>query len=404
MRALTEPLVITGAAVRTHLGGEMRSVLDRLRLGEARPFVRYEEAVDAGCGCTLIGRYEGALDDASLGIQRPAGRFMGRAARMALSAAREAVAQSGVDPRQLGVVVGSGTGDVETHRAIDAHLAERGRARGVGPTTIPRLMASSVSANLATVLGAEGPSVSAAAACAGGAWNLVIAAQLLLAGDAEAVLAGGVEVADLHFHIGFDEMRAYTRRDNDQPERASRPYAADRAGFVFGEGAGLVVLERASSAAERGAEVLGHLHGWGMSSDGSGEMVRPSVGGPQRAIESALRRAGLEAREIGYVNTHATGTAADLIEVDAFADRVNAPYSSTKGYTGHTVSAAGALEAVFTCAMLREGWFAPCVNATPLDPALPRPPVCAPTRGAARWALSHSFGFGGTNVALVLGA
>ena len=197
-------------------------------------------------------------------------------------------------------------------------------------------------------------------------------------------------------------------RDSDRPERASRPYAADRAGFVFSEGAGVVVLETRARAEARGAPVLGTVRGFGMSSDGSGSMVAPGSAGAELAMRRALDHAGVSPEEVDYVNTHATSTpVGDVAEVRAmrrvFGERLVA-YSSTKGYTGHPVSAAGAIEAIFTLAMLRGGFIAPCVNAEPLDPELlDYPPVVRPESRPLRTALSNSFGFGGTNATLVLG-
>jgi 3-oxoacyl-[acyl-carrier-protein] synthase-1 len=250
--------------------------------------------------------------------------------------------------------------------------------------------------------------VSATAACAGGAYNILIAAQLIEAGFMDAAIAGGVEATDIHFHAGFDSMRAYNGDDNDHPERASRPYAADRAGFIFGEGSGVVVLETRERARKRGATLLGALAGYGMSSDGEGEMVAPSQDGALRALRQAVAHAELTPDDIDYVNTHGTSTPiGDVSEVQAmrrFFDDRRVPYSSTKGYTGHTISGAGTIEAIFTLLMLRGGWVAPSVNAEPLAPELEDyPPVRAPLDLELRHAISNSFGFGGTNVALVLG-
>jgi 3-oxoacyl-[acyl-carrier-protein] synthase-1 len=289
-----------------------------------------------------------------------------------------------------------------------AKLTREKGARRVSPTVIPRLMASTVSANLATVLGTTGPSFTATAACAGGPYNLLLAAQLIEFGHVDAAVAGGVEVADIHFHVGFDAMRAYTAKDNDRPERASRPYAADRSGFVFSEGAGVLVLETRAGAEARGATILGSLRGYGMSSDGSGNMVAPAAAGAELAMRRALKHAELGAEAIDYVNTHGTSTpVGDVSEVRAvkgvFEGR-KVPYSSTKGYTGHPVSAAGAIEAIFTLAMLRGGWIAPCVNVETLDPELSDyPPVLEPESREMSLAASNSFGFGGTNATLILG-
>ena len=398
--------VVTGMGLLSQIGTGVAEHRAALRFGKQVPFSVYEPGVRCQTGCRLVGAYKDALDPAELGLDRSEARFMGRMSLLAVRAARLALEQSGLPTRELAVVVGSGTGEIETHREVARRVERGGRVR-VLPTTIPRIMASTVSANLATVLKTRGPSVSVTAACAGGAYNLLVAASWIREGLVDHALAGGVEAEDVHFHLGFDSMRAYTRVDNERPERASRPYAADRAGFVFGEGAGLLALEARETAERRGARILGQIAGWGMSSDGTGEMVAPDSDGAELAVRRALRHADLPAERVGYINTHGTSTPlGDISEVRAlrrvFAERA-VPYGSTKGYTGHTVSAAGALEAGFTLLMLREGWLAPSVNAEPLDPELgDYPPVLRPTPTHAEWALSNSFGFGGTNAALVL--
>ncbi|MDJ0974547.1 MAG: beta-ketoacyl-[acyl-carrier-protein] synthase family protein [Planctomycetota bacterium] len=403
-----DDIVITGAGVCCNLGDDLDAITAALRAGQGGPFVRWEPAVAMKCRCELIGLYDGDISDDALGTTRAQGRFLGRTARMALKAARTALAQSGLERRDLAVVFGSGTGDVETHRSLQKRLDKTGDAKRVLPTLIPKLMASTVSANLVNVLQTTGPSFSASAACAGGAYNILLAAELIRGGHVEVALAGGAEMADPHFHAGFDSMRAYNGTDNETPERASRPYAADRAGFIFAEGAGAVVLEKRGTAEARGATILGVLLGYGMSSDGEGEMVAPSRDGARRAMQAALENAQVDAAAIDYVNTHGTSTpVGDVGEVRAIETLLggrHVAYSSTKGYTGHTVTGAGVIEGIFTLAMLREGWIAPSINASPLDPELEGyPPVREPTDREITTALSNSFGFGGTNVALVLG-
>jgi 3-oxoacyl-[acyl-carrier-protein] synthase-1 len=402
-------VVVTGAGVLCHFGDDLQTIESMLREGRNTPFTIYPAGVETKSRCQLAGQYQGGLSDDDMGVTKSQGRFMGRQSRLALGAARRALAQSGLERRDLAVVVGSGAGDVATHVEIQKQMDTRGDIRRVLPTVVPRLMASTVSANLVNVLQTTGPSFTTAAACAGGAYNLLLAATLIESGHVEAAVAGGSEMCDPHFHAGFDSMRAYNAEDNETPERASRPYAADRAGFIFSEGAGIVVLETRAAAEARGATILGRLRGWGMSSDGEGDMVAPSSDGARRAIEMALRHAGLTPADIDYVNTHGTSTpAGDVAEVRAlrgvFGNR-HIAYSSTKGYTGHTVSAAGAIEAIFTLLMLKNGWVAPSVNARPLDPELhDYPPVLDPTPMRLRHALSNSFGFGGTNVTLALSA
>ncbi|HET6584111.1 MAG TPA: beta-ketoacyl-[acyl-carrier-protein] synthase family protein [Nannocystaceae bacterium] len=408
MRDPEREVVVTGVGVCTNMGDDLGAVTQRLRSGEGGPFVRYELAERYQCRCRLVGLYAGDVSDDAIGIKKAEGRFLGRASRLALKAARTALAQSALDRRDVAVVVGSGTGDVETHQQIHDKLRTTGDAKKILPTVIPRIMASTVSANLVNVLRTTGPSFTATAACAGGAYNLLLAAELIEHGHCDCAIAGGTEVADPHFYAGFDSMRAYNGQDNDHPERASRPYAADRAGFVFGEGAGILVLETRASANARGAEILGSIRGYGMSSDGEGEMVAPARDGAMAAMRRALKHGGVAPEDIDYINTHGTSTPlGDVSEVSSIRqlfDGRAVPYSSTKGYTGHTVSACGAIEAIFTLAMMREGWIAPSIHADPLDPALvDYPPVRTPTRATLELALSNSFGFGGTNVTLVLG-
>jgi 3-oxoacyl-[acyl-carrier-protein] synthase I len=401
MRDPARTVVVTGAAVLCHLGDDLAQVERALREGRGLPFIRHAPAVAAGSRCQLFGSYRG-----DLAAERRQARFMGRAALMAYKAALAALAQSRLQRRDIAVVAGSGTGDVATHIDVQKNL-ERADGPRVSATVIPRMMASTVSANLATALRTTGPSFTASAACAGGAYNILLAAELIEHGHVDAALAGGAEVADEHFHVGFDAIRAFNGQDNEHPARASRPYARDRAGFIFGEGAGMVVLETKADAQARGAEVLGVIAGYGMSSDGTGDMVCPTVEGAFAAMERALRHAGMGAGQIDYVHTHGTSTViGDISEVRAlrrlFGGR-RVPYSSTKGYIGHTISAAGAINAIFTLSMLRGGWIAPCINAEPLDPELDDyPPVVRPTERPLRVALSNSLGFGGTNVALVL--
>ena len=399
---------MTGTGVCCHMGDDWASIETALREGRPTPFARWAPAVEYETGCQVVGIYPHELTPDLLEIEKSQARFMGRAALLGLRAARLALAQAQLSTREAAVVVGSGTGDVETHREVMARVARSNGRPRVSPTVIPRLMASTVSANLATVLGATGPSFNAAAACAGGAYNLLLAAQLIELGHVDTAVAGGVEVADTHFHLGFDAMRAYTSKDNDRPDRASRPYAADRAGFVFSEGAGVLVLETRAGAEARGATILGTLWGCGMSSDGTGNMVAPAAEGATLAMGRALENAGLSPDDIDYVNTHGTSTpVGDVSEVRAMRDVFGGrrvAYSSTKGYTGHPVSAAGAIEAVFTLAMLRGGWIAPCVNVDQVDPELEDyPPVLQPESRPLKLALSNSFGFGGTNATLVLG-
>ncbi len=399
-------VVVTGAGVACNLGDDLAVIEGMLRRGESIPFDTYDVAVRLQARCQVIGHYKGDVSDAALGIKKPQARFMGRASRLALKAARSAIEDAGRHTRDLAVVFGSGTGDSEAHVEVRRKIDQYNDTKKCSPTLIPKLMASTASANLVHVLETTGPSFSATAACAGGNYNILLAAMLIQSGHCDAALAGGVEARDEHFFAGFDAMGAYSRDSNDQPHRASRPYAADRAGFVFGEGAGAVILERRGAAEARGAKILGVIRGWGMTSDGSGEMVAPDWHGAHATLVSALKHAHITPADVDYVNTHGTSTPlGDTSEVKAMRELFEGRcvrYSSTKGYTGHTISAAGVIESIFTMAMVRGGWVAPSAHASPLDPELADyPPVLEPTDAELRWAVSCSFGFGGTNAAIV---
>jgi len=402
-------VVVTGTGVCCNLGDDLGEIAGVLRRGEQPGrIVVWQPAVDADARCHLLARYDGAVDNEALGISRKQSRFMGRAARLALKAARAAIKCADVDVEQFAVVAACGAGDVDTHIEVGERIAA-GSARKVSPTAIPRLMASTVSANLVNVLETRGPSFSAVAACAGGSYNILLAAQLIANGHVDGAIAGGSDVGELLFFAAFDAMRAFNSADNDNPSRASRPYAADRAGFVLGEGAGMLILETREAAAARGADILAVIRGFGMSSDGNGEMVAPASQGAFEAMSRALTFAKLEPADIDYINTHGTSTPlGDIAEANAIRRLMKdrpVLYSSTKGYTGHTVTAAGAIEAAFTIEMLRGGWVAPCINASPLDPALEGyEPVLEPTNAELKIAMSNSFGFGGTNVSLILAA
>jgi 3-oxoacyl-[acyl-carrier-protein] synthase-1 len=400
-------VVITGMGACCHLGDDLDAMSRLLRNGDTLPFVPYDVAVEYGARCQIIGPYTGNVSDEALDITKKQSRFMGRASRIALKAARLALADAKIDPKRIGIVVGSGTGDVDTHVDVLRKLDATKQMRRVGPAVIPKIMSSTVTANLVNVLKSTGPSLSASAACAGGAYNIIIASQMIQLGVIEAALVGGVEAVDPHFFAGFDAMRAFNSQDNENPVRASRPYAADRQGFIFGEGAGMLLLESRDAANRRGAQVLAIVDGYGMSSDGDGEMVAPNETGAVAAMAHALKNANCPADSIGYINTHGTSTPlGDVSEIRAIRRAFGSHrpfYSSTKGYTGHTITAAGAIEAIFTVQMLRGGWIAPSVNASPLDPNLEDySPLQTPIDIDLHRAMSCSFGFGGTNAALIL--
>ena len=339
-------------------------------------------------------------------VKRSLRRFMPDPSLYAYHAARAALADAALGEEDVtsernAVVVGSGVSStLETAEAIA--LAKAQGARKVPPYVVPRVMGSTVSANLATALGVQGPSYSIVSACATSAHCIGHGAELIQLGKADRVIVGGAEEVRWTSAVLFDAMGALSTGFNDQPTKAARPYDRRRDGFVLAGGAGILILEAEDFARERGARIRAEVAGYGASSDGS-DMVTPKAGGIARAMRIALREA---AARIDYINTHGTSTVAgDLMELDAirevFGERVP-PISSTKGLTGHAIGASGAHEAIYCLLMMERGFIAGCANLDEPDPALAGLPIVSATREAQLSAvMSNSLGFGGTNASLI---
>jgi 3-oxoacyl-[acyl-carrier-protein] synthase II len=339
-------------------------------------------------------------------------RRLDRVQQMALVAAREAWADAGItdiDPERLGVCVTSGIGGITTLLDQYDNMKERGPTR-VSPHTVPMLMPNGPAAVVALELTARAGVHVPVSACASGAEAIAMGLDMIRTGRADVVVAGGSEAVLHPLPIsGFATMRALSTR-NDEPERASRPYDKARDGFVMGEGAAIIVLERESSARARGATIYGELAGAGMSADAH-DIVQPEPtgAGAARSIRFALRDAGLSPADIKHINAHATSTPlGDVAEAlamrSALGDALDgAVVSATKGVTGHLLGAAGAAEAIATLLALRDRVAPPTRNLDDPDDGLeldiarvdPRP---LPPGSIA--ALSNSFGFGGHNVTL----
>lgn len=338
---------------------------------------------------------------------------MSASARYCALAALDAVADAGLEAAELvepatGCLVGSGIGDAASiHHA--ANLFDSGRLRRIDPYTVLRAMSSSASAALTNLFGLRGRSYSLSSACATSAHNIGHAYELISHGMIDRALAGGGEEVDQLTAAAFQALRmALSTRYNETPERASRPYDADRDGFVVSGGAGILMLEELESARRRGARIHAEIAGHGANSDGF-DLVLPQPEGRQAAacMVEALNDAGLEPAAVDYVNTHGTATIhGDLAEAEAlrnvFGPQVP-PFSSTKSMTGHALGAAGALEAIFCILMLEEGFLAPSINIERLDPAFEDLPIVTTARDhPVETVVSNNFGFGGTNCSLVL--
>lgn len=336
-----------------------------------------------------------------------------RFVQLAVVAAREAVADSGLDPEtwdgtRVGVVMGCGVGGVTTMETQHGRLLAKGPG-AVSALTVPMLVPNMVAGNLAMDLRATGPNLVTATACASGATAIGTAAQLLREGACDIVVTGGSEAAVSPTLVtGFAQMGALSRR-TAEPAAASRPFDRDRDGFVIGEGSGVLVLEREADARARGAGVRARLAGYGASADGH-HLTAPDPEGTAvlRAVRAAMEQAGVVSGEITHVNAHGTSTPLnDAVEARMLRGLlgVGAAVTSTKGALGHTLGAAGAIEAVMTVLAIERSMIPPTANLVQQDPAHELDLVtAAPREEKVEVAMSNSFGFGGQNAVLILTA
>jgi 3-oxoacyl-[acyl-carrier-protein] synthase II len=409
-------VVVTGLGLVTPAGRGAADAWQGVLAGKPTAAID-DELVAAGTPVTTVCRVPTFDPDAELG--RGASRRLDRFTHLALLAATEAVAHAGLtdgeadtivaaDPDRVGIIVGSGIGGAETWQDEYPRYLEKGPAR-VSPMFVPKMLSNTAAGTIAIRTGARGPNLTVNTACAAGASALHVARDLIAAGAADLVLAGGVEAGITGLAISaFAQMGALSR--NPDPSQASRPFDVDRDGFVMGEGAGILVLESAEHAARRGATALATLAGCGASVDTHHTTAPPEDGGGAiLAIQRAIDDAGIDPTSIGHLNAHGTSTPLnDVAEARALravlgdhTDRI--AVTSTKGVTGHLLGAAGAVEAAFALQALREGLVPPTANLTTQDPAIDLDVVAGEPRAVALDAvLTTSMGFGGQNAALVL--
>jgi 3-oxoacyl-[acyl-carrier-protein] synthase II len=400
-------VLVTGLGATTPLGGDVATTWSALLAGKSgvRTLVDdWAQELPVRIGAPV------AVDPRDV-LDRVRARTLDRSQQLALVAAKEAWADAGspdVEPERLAVVVATGIGGVITLLTSYDALREHGPRR-VSPHTVPMLMPNGPAAAVALELGARAGVHAPVSACASGSEALAVALDLLRAGRADVVVCGGTEAAMHPLCVSaFWQMRALSLR-NDEPTAASRPFDKARDGFVMGEGAGVVVLETAAHANARGAKVYGELAGAGMTSDAHHIAApEPTGAGAARAIEFALRDAGLAAADIKHVNAHATSTPlGDVAECRALRSALGStidqiPVTATKSMTGHMLGAAGAVEAITTVLALRERICPPTINVDDPDDEVDIDVVRFDSRPLAPGAaLSNSFGFGGHNVALV---
>lgn len=333
-----------------------------------------------------------------------------------MAAAQQAIEDAGWTPddreslERTGVLIGSGIGGLNSIANTAVMMAEKGPKR-VSPFFVPGALINLISGQVSIKYGFKGPNHSVVTACSTGAHAIGDASRLIEYGDADVMIAGGAEAAICEIGIaGFNACKALSTKGEDDPKRASRPYDRDRDGFVMGEGAGIVVLEEYEHAKARGAKIYAEVIGYGLSGDAH-HITAPSEDGEggERSMRAALRNAGMEPKDIDYINAHGTSTMADTIELGAVermlgehASKVT--MSSTKSATGHLLGAAGAIEGIFSILAIRDQIAPPTINLdnVAVETKIDLAPNAAVKR-EIKVALSNSFGFGGTNASVLFG-
>ena len=401
-------VVVTGLGAVTPLGLDVESTWSNLLAGESgaaeiTQFDHSDYPVHFACEVKDF--------DATEWIDRKAARRMDRFTHLILAAARQAVADSGLEIEKeadrIGAAVATGIGGLQSFQDCYDQLLERGPDR-VNPFSIPAIIPNLGAGWVSIELGTRGPLLAECTACAASNMAIGDGTDEIRLGRADVMLCGGTEAAVTQVGIaGFGAMRALSRR-NDDPVRASRPFDAGRDGFVMGEAGAMVVLEELEHAKARGAKIYAEVAGYGLSSDAK-HITDPDPTGPVTAFKMALGEAGVGLDEVDYVNAHATSTpVGDSSETQmlkyALGDEnaYKTPVSGTKGATGHCLGAAGAIEATFTILAIRDGKLPPTINYEVPDPACDLDYVPNEPRDAdVKIAVSNSFGFGGHNACVV---
>lgn len=405
-------VVITGMGIICPTGNTVQEAWKNAAAGQSG--IRELERVDTSRIENTIGG-EVVNFDADKHLGRRVARRTDRVTQLALVAAQQAMEDSGLEITDdncydVGCIVGSGIGGLETIVDTVQTFESKGH-RGISPLAIPMMLIDATAAKLSIEYGIRGPNYDITTACATGNDCIGHAAEQIRSGRIVAALAGGAESAFVESAIAsFNNMKALSRR-NDAPEKASRPFDADRDGFVMGEGGALLVLEELEHAKARGATIYAEVLGYGQTSDAYHVTAPMENGaGAMKAMEIALRDAELNAADLDYINAHGTGTPLnDKSETLAIKNTLgehayNTPISSTKSVTGHLLGAAGAVEAIFSIMALRDNVLPPTINLDTPDPECDldyTPNVCREQK--IRTAMSNSFGFGGHNAVLIFG-
>ena len=401
-------VVVTGMGMLSPLAASVEGTWQRMLKGESG--ITPIQGFDAS---TYTTRFAGEVTDFELEpyLTSKDARKMDTFIQYGIVAGHQAIDDSGldlerVDMTRCGVAVGSGIGGLGMIEKNHIELLEKG-VRRVSPFFVPGSIINMISGNLAIRLGFKGPNIAITTACTTGTHNIGYAARTIAYGDADVMLAGGAEQACTPLGIsGFNACKALSTR-NEDPQAASRPWDTGRDGFVLGDGAGVMVLEEYEHAKARGANILAELVGFGMSDDAYHMTLPPEQGeGAEAAMQGALRDAGVNGNQVDYVNAHGTSTpGGDVAEARGITRMLNgkdAAVSSTKSMIGHLLGAAGAVEAIFSVLAIRDQVAPPTINLQDPEPEVSLNLVPnTPQEHNIEYAISNSFGFGGTNGSLL---
>ncbi|MBI9089293.1 MAG: beta-ketoacyl-[acyl-carrier-protein] synthase family protein [Desulfobacterium sp.] len=402
-------VVITGMGILSPIGNSVEAVWDALSKGRSGISFMDEWEGVKGLKTRVGGRVQGF--DPRL-IARKQRRTMGRMGIMAALAALDAVRDSGLDPLELasekaGVSMGSTTGSPQAIEKMFADYSASGGINYLEGTTFMKVMSHSAAANVGALLKTRGRLMAPCSACASSTQAIGTGFETIRAGIQEIMVCGGTE--ELHPSTAgvFDVVHAASKAYNTTPDKTPRPFDRHRDGLAVSEGAGVVILEEMDRAMARNAPIYGEITGYGTSSDGS-HMTSPSPGGMGHCMNQALAVAGITPEDLDYINAHATGTTiGDVAEAHALnaLTRGRVPVSGTKGYTGHTLAASGAIEVIFCLLMMDKGIIVPTLNLDEIDPdCLGIDHVTQMTEKTLKHILTSNFAFGGVNASLILTA
>ena len=401
-------VVVTGLGAVSPIGNDVKTLWDNALKGVSGvgPVTRFD-ASDFGC------KIAAEVKDFDVSAYMPVkeARRFDRFIHFGIAAAFQAIRDSGLDSsrenlRRIGCAVGSGIGGIPMITDNHKTLIERGPRR-VSPFLIPGCIINMVSGQLAIMTGFKGPNMAHVSACSTGLHSIGEAAWMIKRGDADVMIAGGSDAPICALSMaGFDSMHAMSRR-NDDPQKASRPFDKDRDGFVFGEGAGVLVLEDYEHAMARGAKIYAELVGYGLTADAH-HITTPNTQGPSYCMQMAIEQAGIRPQDIDYLNAHGTSTVlGDVNETKAIKEvfgehAKDLVISSSKSMIGHLFGGAGGVESVLTVLALHHQMIAPTINLDEPDPECDLD-YCAKVarQKTIRYAMKNSFGFGGTNGSLI---